>query len=361
LLSPEDAAIFCRHYGIEAKGNADPRSDPHHEFAGKNILHEHCPPTQSSSEFNLPLERVNAILAAGRAKLFDARGARPRPHLDDKILTGWNGLMISAFARAGQILDQPAYVATARRAAAFVRQNLFDEATGILRRSYLDGAGEVRGFADDYAFLIAGLLDLFEADFDGRDLAWAQRLQATQDELFRDKAGGGYFSSEADAPDILLRLKEEHDGAEPAPSSVAVLNLIRLADLTGRPEFRAQAERAAAAFASAPDRLVQMMPLMLAAQHALGVSPWQVVITGARDAADTRALLRAVRSPFLPQGIVLLADGGEAQRLLSESHPYLAGVKAIDGRATAYVCRNFACEPPETDPQALAAKLTPKE
>ncbi len=205
------------------------------------------------------------------------------------------------------------------------------------------------------------MLDLYEGGFDQRDLDWAVRLQKTQDELFGDAAGGGYYSSEAGKTDILLRMKDEHDGAEPAASSTAVLNLLRLAALTGRAEYRGQAERAAAPFTSAPDRLVQLMPLMLAAQHALATSPLQIVIAGERDAADTREFLRAVRSIFLPQGIVLLADGGEARRLLNESHPYLADVKPIDGRATAYLCRNFACEPPETDPQALAAKLKPKE
>jgi uncharacterized protein len=361
LLPPEAAPMFCRHYGVDPEGNADSRSDPHNEFDGKNILIERCPPTQTSSEYNLSVDEVKAVLAMGREKLFVARSARPRPHLDDKILTGWNGLMISAFARAGQILDAPAYFATARRAAEFIRKNLFDEKTGILRRSYLDGAGEVRGFADDYAFLIGGLLDLYEGGFEARDLAWAVRLQKTQDELFGDASGGGYFSSEAGAQDILLRLKEDHDGAEPAPSSAAALNLLRLAALTGRVEYRQQAERAVAAFTSAPDRLVQMMPLMLAAQYALGTSPLQIVIAGARDAVDTQDFLRTVRSIFLPQGIVLLADGGEAQRLLSESHPYLADVKAIDGHAMAYVCRDFACEPPESNPQALAAKLKPQE
>jgi uncharacterized protein YyaL (SSP411 family) len=265
--------------------------------------------------------------------------------------------MISAFARAAQILDAPEYFAAARRAAGFVREQLFDSKTGILHRSYLDGAGEVRGFADDYAFLIAGLLDLYEADFEARDLEWAVQLQHRQDELFLDRDGSAYFSSEADAGDILLRMKDDHDGAEPAASSMAVLNLLRLAALTGRDEYRQQAERAASAFAADSHRLVQFMPLMLAAQHRLADRPMQIVVAGPRGAPDTREMLRTVRSIFLPQASVLLAEGGEAQRLLSKSHPYLADVKPIEGRATAYVCRDFVCESPETNPQALAPKL----
>src|SRR5262249_13326555 len=130
-LPPDDGAMFCRHYGVSADGNADPKSDPHHEFDGKNILIERWPPTQTASELDVPLEQGNGRLAAGRAKLFDLRAARPRPHLDNKILTGWNGLMISAFARAGQVLDEPRYLAAARKAADFLRANVYDEKSGI--------------------------------------------------------------------------------------------------------------------------------------------------------------------------------------------------------------------------------------
>ena len=360
-LAEEDTAIFCRHYGVEGQGNADPRSDPHEEFSGKNIFIERCPPTQTASEFDLPLERVETVLAAARAKLFELRSRRPRPPLDDKILTGWNGLMISAFAKAARVLDEPAYLATARRAVDFIRGHLFDEQSGVLRRSYREGAGEVRGFADDYAFLIAALLELYEADFDERDLAWAERLQKTQDELFFDAVGGGYFSSEAGDAHILVRLKDDHDGAEPSASSIGALNLLRLAALTGRSEYRHRAERTAAAFALAPDRLVQMMPLMFVAQRALGASSVQIVIAGPRSAPDTHALLRVAQSVFLPDGIVLLAEGCESQSRLARRHPYLADLRPVDGHATAYVCRNFTCEPPETDPGQLATKLKPHE
>ena len=357
VLTEEDAAIFCRHYGVEGQGNADPRSDPHEEFTGKNIFIERCPPSQTASEFDLPVERVEVILAAARAKLFEVRSGRPRPHLDDKILTGWNGLMILAFAKAARVLDAPAYLAPARRAAEFIRARLYDAQSGALRRSFREGAGEVRGFADDYAFLIAALLELYEADFDERDLEWAESLQKAQDELFSDVNGGGYFSSEAGDEHILVRLKDDHDGAEPSASSMGALNLLRLAALTGRNEYRQRAERTAAGFASAPDRLVHMMPLMFVAQRALGVPPVQVVVAGTRSAADTGALLRVAQSAFLPDGVVLLAEGGESQSRLARRHPYLADVRPVEGRATAYVCRNFTCEPPETDPAQLATKL----
>ena len=360
LLTPEESSLFCRHYGVDAEGNADPQSDPHDEFLNKNIFIERCPPSQSASEFDLPLDCVQAILAGARAKLFAARSTRPRPHLDDKILTGWNGLMISAFARAAVVLDEPSYLATARRAADFLRDHLSDAKSGGLFRAYRGGTGPGHAFADDYAFLITALLDLYEADFDPRDLAWAERLQKAQDERFFDEVRGGYFSSEAGDPHILIRMKDDHDGAEPSSSSTGALNLLRLAALTGGTEYRQRAERTATSVAVAPDRLVHLMPLMFVAQRALAASPLQIVIAGARGAADTTALLRATRAAFLPDAVILFADGGEAQERLGAFHPYLADVRPVEGHATAYICRNFTCEPPETDPARLTAQLTPQ-
>ncbi|MEI9893905.1 MAG: DUF255 domain-containing protein [Chthoniobacter sp.] len=182
---------------------------------------------------------LSASLAAARGKLLALRDQRPRPHLDDKIITSWNGLMISAFARGAQILDDPAYLASAQKAAHFIREHLWKD--GQLLRSYRQGAGEVGGFCDDYAALIQGLLDLYEADFDIAWLQWAVELQAKQDSLFLDAEHGGYFSVTKDAPNILLRMKEDYDGAEPSPNSVAALNLLRLAQITGQDDYARQA------------------------------------------------------------------------------------------------------------------------
>ena len=217
----------------------------------------------------------------------------------------------------------------------------------------------MEGFADDYAFLIQGLLDLYEAGFDPAHLAWAERLQAKQDELFYDDEHGGYFSTSARDESVLLRLKEDHDGAEPSASSVAALNLARLAALTGRDELREHAETTVAAFGAAdnPARTAQTMPLMFAAVDFLARPPRQVVIAGRRDAEDTRALLRAVHEKFVPGKVLLFADGGEGQRELTRRLPFLEGVTMQDGRATAYVCEHGACQLPTTDPAELARRL----
>ena len=307
ILTKEEAKIFCEHFDVQPGGNAPPGSDPQGEFTGKNILYVH--PASSAT----PAATAD-LLASARAKLLAVRNRRPRPHLDDKIITAWNGLMISAFARAAQVLGDDDALATARRAAAFIRQNLYREKENVLLRAYRQGAAPVEGFADDYAFLIRGLLDLYEAGFDLADLRWAEQLQAKQDELFLDREAGGYFSSGAHDPNVLLRVKEDNDGAEPSASSVSALNLARLATMTGRDELRAQAAATVAAFGASaqPARLAQAMPLLLVALDTLSEEPKQIVIAGRPGQADTQALLRTVHAHFLPGEVLLLAGGGEA-------------------------------------------------
>lgn len=351
ILSPEEAAAFCAHYGVDAKGNAPDGSDPQGEFTGKNILYARTP--ASSAE-------KSGVLREARRKLFDARAKRPRPHLDDKIITSWNGLMISALARASQVFSQAEYLSAATRAAEFIRDGLYNAASGTLLRSYREGPAKVDGFADDYAFLIQGLIDLYQAQFDFRWLEWAELLQAKQDELFGDPAGG-YFSSGTHDPNVLLRLKEDHDGAEPSASSVAALNLARLAALTGKNIYRQCAEATVGAFAAAqnPLRTAQTMPLMLAACDFLAQPPRQIVIAGSRDDDGTKALLRAIHARFAPNTVVLLADrdDAESRRKLVAQHPYLENATMQDGKATAYLCENGACQLPTTDPAALTRQL----
>jgi uncharacterized protein YyaL (SSP411 family) len=232
----------------------------HGEFVGKNILIQRHTTLETAEHFGRTGDEIAKLLSDGRCKLFGVRGQRPRPHLDDKIISAWNGLMISGFARAAQVLDEPEYVAAAERAARFIRSHLYDEGTKTLVRNYREGRSAVEGFADDYAFLIHGLLDLYEASFDVEWLRFARDLQETQDRLFFDAENGGYFSGTGRDPSILLRLKEDHDGAEPAASSVAALNLLRLAQIFADDELRARAEKTIAAFSATISRIPSAMP-----------------------------------------------------------------------------------------------------
>jgi uncharacterized protein YyaL (SSP411 family) len=354
-LGEEAAAIFNRCYGVEADGNAPAGSDPQGEFTGKNILIQRMATADAAKFFQKTEDELAASLAASRKKLLDLRAQRPRPHLDDKIITSWNGLMISAFARGAQVLDDPAYIESAQKAASFIREKLWKD--GALLRSYRQGASDVGGFCDDYAALIQGLLDLYETDFDMAWLKWAVELQAKQDALFADAEHGGYFSVTKDAPNILLRMKEDYDGAEPSPNSVSSLNLLRLAQITGDENHAKHAKATLAAFADQLARSPVSLPQMLVALDTSLAKPRQIVIAGPRDDAATHSLLREVHARFLPDKILLLADGGPGQQWLGERLEFLRTVAPIKGQSAAYVCENFVCQLPTTEVEKLRELL----
>ena len=181
------------------------------------------------------------MLAEARQKLRDARAARPRPPRDDKVLTSWNGMMLSAFARGAQVFDEPRYLDAALASARFIESHLYDAGANVLKRRYRQGEASIDGLLEDYVLLIQGLLDLYEASFEIKWLSWAVRLQSRQDQLFWDAKGGAYFSTRAEASDVLVRVKEDYDGAEPSPNSVAAMNLLRLWQMTDRKDWRDKA------------------------------------------------------------------------------------------------------------------------
>ena len=355
-LGEDAAAVFDRVYGVDAEGNAPEGSDPQGEFHGKNILIQRLSVPDAAKFFRQSESDLSASLAESRKKLVALRDQRPRPHLDDKIITAWNGLMISAFARGAQILDAPEYLASAQKAAHFIREHLWKD--GQLLRSYRQGASEVGGFCDDYAALIQGVLDLYEADFDIAWLQWAVELQARQDSLFLDTDHGGYFSVTKDAPNILLRMKEDYDGAEPSPNSVAAVNLLRLAQITGQKEYAERARATLAAFADQLSRAPTALPQMLVALDASLSKPRQIVIAGPASSEATRALLGEVHTHFIPNKIVLLADGAAGQQWLAERLEFLKTVGPLEGKPAAYVCQDFVCQLPTSDVSKLRELLS---
>ncbi len=329
LLGDQSSAFKAR-YHVHPDGNAPADADPHGEFTGKNIL---------TLRPDSPL-RDSATWASQHQVLFSAREKRPRPHLDDKILTAWNGLMISAFARSGTILDHPADLDRAASAARFIQSNLFDG--DHLYRSWRDGTrGDVRAFAEDYAYLIQGLLDLYEATLDSQWLAWATDLQRIQDTLFADPAGGGYFASETGDPLVLVRSKEDYDGAEPSASSISARNLVRLGWTFHDNSFTDRARSVIVGFAPILENQPTAVPQMLAALDFALAAPRQVVLAGNREAPGFRSLLTAVHATFHPHQVILHADDATAD------------MPPVHGQPTAYVCRDFACQAPVTDPSQL--------
>jgi len=325
-LGEQEAAIFCRRFGVEPGGNV--HEDPHGEFGGRNILYQ-----------ARDVEASDDVVERAREKLLQIRSQRPRPHLDDKILTSWNGLMISAFAKGAQILDEPRYAEAARSARTFLRTHLWRESDSTLLRRYRDGDAAIEAFLDDYAFLLNALVDLYETDFDPADLAWAARLAERAIERFEDPAGG-FFSTPVGQSDLVLRLKDDYDGAEPSGNSVMALGLLRLARITGRADFQSAADRTLQAFGGRMVSAGPGLPQMLVAQmFALG-KPMEIVL--AQPAAN---LLQVIRRRFLPNAVVMSA--AEAPQPMP----------AVNNLPTAYVCENYACKLPVTDARALEELL----
>jgi uncharacterized protein YyaL (SSP411 family) len=363
-LLGDDAPIVMRRFGIEPTGNAP--HDPQQEFTGKNLLYvARSIDDIAKDTAKAPAEIVD-VLNRARLRMFEERLGRPRPQRDDKILTAWNGLMIAAFARLARVLiglgadgrsaAQP-YLDAARKAAAFVRERLWHAGTGTLLRRYRDGHAEIDGYAEDYAYLITGLVELFQADSDPVWLEWAMTLQRRQNELFWDEAAGGWFSTTGRDPSVLLRMKEDYDGAEPTPSSMSVLNLLALSHLVPDAEWREHVERTLRLFGSRLEQMGRGVPMMAAALSTFIAGLQQIVLVEGEP--GDRALERALAMQYLPFAIQLRVTNG-GQRALAGSLPFVEGMRPVDGAAAAYVCRDFTCRQPVTTVDALqqAVRIT---
>jgi hypothetical protein len=353
-LGVEAANIFNYSYGVMEYGNVE--QDPAAEFTGRNILHRRHDTDQSSAALGLDKELVKQSIDSSKAKLLKTRELRRRPHLDDKVITGWNGQAIGALARGSMILQEPQLLEAALQTASFTKQHLYDEGSQSLYRRYRNGEAGLPGQLHDYTYLVAGLLQLYQASHDPKWLKWATELTQKQMELFWNE-DGGYFFDSVDDPTLKVRMRSEYDGAEPAGNSVAALNLLLLGQLRNNPQWLAQTRRLIESFSDSINQYPPALPLMLTAWKRLKSKPTQVVIAGNRDGQDTQALLDAVEKNFDPGRLVLLADGGENQAYLSEKLPFLESVSAIDDQAAAYVCTDFICKIPVTDPQSLQQQL----
>jgi uncharacterized protein YyaL (SSP411 family) len=372
----DEAALVAAHFGVTAAGNVPSHLDPHREFTGRNVLAQVQPLAETARRFGVGPEAASGRLVAALERLRIARSARPRPHRDEKIITAWNGLMISALARAAVVPAEAladrraAYREAAVRTARFAERELGVGADGLARiwrpagaatGSTADGAGG--GFAEDYACLIQGLLDLYESTYDVHWLVWADRLQDGMDARFWDADRGGYFNSAAGAADIVVRLKEDYDGAEPAASSLAALNLLRLAGLLHQPERRERGRKTLAAFRTQWEASPQAMPQLLCAVELALEPPRHVVLTGEPGGADFEALAAVLHERLGPSRAVVALDAPDGARAWWTARaPWLAGLgrarPAVAGKgAVAYVCEEFTCRIPATSPSELRAIL----
>jgi uncharacterized protein YyaL (SSP411 family) len=326
ILGEAATKDFCDRYGVAKEGNVD--HDPHGEFTGKNILFVARPPDH--------------MLDSARAKLLETRNRRSRPDRDEKILTSWNSLMISAFAKGAQVLGDKRYRAAAVRAADFIIHRMYNAADGTLLRRYRDGDAAIPGFLDDYAFFAQALLDLYETDFDPRRIEMAISLTRKMQDLFEDGEKGAFFTTAAGDDSLVMRMKDDYDGAEPAGNSVALMNLLRLAEITGLPEFRTAAERTLSALSSRIAGQPVAVPQMLVALD-YSLSPHRQVVLAGNSVGD---FLRRLRASFQPYTVTFVVD---SHRNIDHVNPAMGQMKELDGLPTAYVCENYTCQLPTHD------------
>ncbi len=341
-LGPTDAAIVGAYFDVTPGGN----------FEGKSILHLAQPTDAVAAEFDLTPEGVEETVAAARSRLYEAREQRPRPGLDDKIIVAWNGLMLKAFADAAWTLDRADYREIAVRNAEFLLDKTRRD--GQLFRTYKNGQAKLNAFLQDYAFVVDGLLALYRATFDRRWLDEALTLTATMIAEFGDEQGPGFFDTAASHETLVARPRDLQDGAIPAGNSVAADVLLRLGALTGNEDWTRRAVRLLSAMAEPMTEQPLGFGRYLAALDFHLADPLEIVIAGKPDDAAVGALTRVVANRYLPNALLALADPDEPD---DQRPPLLAGRTMRDGAATAYVCQQFACQSPVTDPDALVAQI----
>ncbi|CAI8017019.1 Uncharacterized protein YyaL [Geodia barretti] len=341
-LGDEDGEIFCRYYGVTTHGN----------FEGRNILRVAMDAANLAREEGLDASGFGELLNRSRAKLLEVRNERIAPALDDKILTSWNGLMLAAFAEAAAVLGRRDYAEIAERNAEFLLTNLLRD--GRLLRTYKDGRAKLNGYLEDYAFMIDGLLALHEVNFSRDTLDAAIRLGNAMVELFWDAASGQFFDTGHDHEELVVRPKDVTDNAIPCGSSMAVDVLLRLAVITGDGDMERRASTALRSMRQL------MMTFPTAAGHWLGALDFylsrakEIVIVGERGDSGTDALLAEAYRHYIPNRVLLGASGGETE---ANGLPLLADRRKVDGLPTAYLCENYVCQLPVTDPMAFARQL----
>ncbi|MCB2154563.1 thioredoxin domain-containing protein [bacterium] len=353
VLGEEDGGLFCRIFNITLEGN-------YHDEAtgastGSSIPHLTKTIHEFATELSITEEELHARLNEMRTKLFAAREQRIHPLKDDKILTDWNGLMIAALARGAMAFGEPKYAAAATRAADYVLDHLRADEGRLLKRSRLGKAG-LPAHLEDYAFLIWGLTDLYEATFDVRYLREALDLQEILNAHFWDDQNGGYFQTADDAEGLLVRAKEVYDGATPSGNSVSAFNLLRLARMTGRSEYEERADRTMKAFSAMIERIPHAHPFMLMAVDFAAGPTREIVIAGDEGAKDVQAMADIVRRAFLPRAVLLHRPEGEAGPI-GELAPFIAEQTSQSGTATAYICEDFTCRAPITSLEELQRAL----
>lgn len=345
ILPPAHEELFVDVYNLTEEGNY--KDEATGQRTGKNIPHLTKSLEGLSSERNMDKNKLARELESIRKKLMTERVKRVHPLLDDKILTDWNGLMIAALAKAGKALQNEEYMLNAEQCWEFVSTSMFDD-SGNLKHRYRNGNVAIDAHADDFAFLIWGLIELYEATFESQYLEQAITLNKRFIEQFWDEEEAGFYFTAESSEELLGRKKEIYDGAVPSSNSVAMLNLLRLGRMTGNTEWEEMADSANKIFSSD----IRKAPTgfgfaLMSVDFAIG-PPQEIIISGKKDSDDTQKMLKLLNNQFLPNTIVLLNDPND--ETIRDLAPYLSEYEMKDGKTTAYVCQNFSCELPTNDP-----------
>jgi uncharacterized protein len=355
LLGQQNSEIFCHYFDVGERGNIPAGSDPHNVFTDKNILYVSKSISETANHFNVSTDRINEIINESKKILFDAREKGPHPHLDDKILVSWNGLMISSFARAYQIFNEMAYLDASEKSANFIFSKLYEPKTHTLLHRFRDGEARFDGALEDYAFFIQALLDLYEASFKQNYLEIAVHLCSTMISLFYDNENGGFFDVSANAKNIIVRTKEYYDSAEPAGNSVAVTVLLRISQFTDNKELHEKAGKSLSAFSAIINSQPYAVPQMLCALDSYLHSAKEIIIAGRSGSSDTEMMLQEVYKHFIPDKVLIFAESGKENKLI----PHLSSIVKESEKATAYVCENYSCKLPTSDINELNKLLQP--
>jgi hypothetical protein len=343
VLGERRGAWAAAWFGVTDEGNFE---------HGASALWRHEPAAEVARALGVAVDELEREMAAASQELLAAREERVRPGRDDKVLVAWNGMLISALAQTWQVLGGDRYLEAARRAARYVLDEM-RQSDGRLLATARAGRAHLNAYLDDYAFLIQGLIDLYESDFDEAWLRAAVELESVLAQRFWDAEKGGYFTTGSDHEELLARLKSPQDGALPSGNGVQALNLLRLAEMTGREELAARASQTIQAFGELVNRYPQAFSQMLLAVDVLATGPREIVIAGEPGSEPVEAMLREVRGTYLPQRVVVLAHAGADATLI----PLVDGKRAEPGSARAFVCRDYTCALPANDLEALRAQL----
>ena len=346
ILEKKDADLIIRVFNVERMGNF--KEETTGKKSGANILHLKKPLSQIASELRMPIKNLENRIVSARERLFEAREKRIHPHKDDKVLTDWNGLMIAAFAQGARVLGEPTYAEAAKRAANFILTHMRTSDGRLLHR-YRDGEARITAHLNDYAFLVWGLINLYEATFETQYLKTALELNGDMVTHFWDGHLGGLFFTPDDGERFIVRKKEIYDGALPSGNSVAMHNLLRLARFTGDTSLDEKAATLVKAFSG---HLVQLpsgyTQFLVSADFAMGPSH-EVVIVGSPGARDTMEMLKALNGRYTPNHVLIFRSSDEKSPDIEGVAGFIKNHVSIDGKATAYVCLDNACKAPTTD------------